>query len=100
VANGSGEQSPQPPRMREALFTISQRPDGTLIAENVTLGLTICAMERETLQEEARDALIRAVGPAHVSYRVRLQPSPRNVRLANSTSRCDAAAALPSVIRH
>jgi hypothetical protein len=51
--------------------------------------LAVCAMERESLQEEARDALIHAVGPAHVSYRVRLQPSPR----------CSAAA-LPSGIRH
>lgn len=63
--------------MREALFTVSQQPDGTLIGENASLGLAVCAMERETLQEEARDALIHAVGPAHVSYRVRLQPSAR-----------------------
>ena len=59
--------------MREALFIVSQRPDGTLIGEIAVLGLVVCAMERETLQEEARDALIHAIGPAHVSYRVRLQ---------------------------
>ncbi|MEB3201332.1 MAG: hypothetical protein VKK05_00785 [Synechococcus sp.] len=58
--------------MREALFSISQRPDGTLIGENTSLGLAVCAMDLETLQEEARDALIRAVGPAHITYRVRL----------------------------
>jgi hypothetical protein len=75
--------------MREALFTVSQRPDGTLIGENAALGLAVCAMERESLQEEARDALIHAVGPAHVSYRVRLQPSARI-----------SGAALPSGIRH
>lgn len=63
--------------MREALFTVSQQPDGSLIGENAALGLAVCAMERETLQEEARDALIHALGPAHVSYRVRLQPSTR-----------------------
>jgi hypothetical protein len=57
--------------MREALFTIHSRPDGSLVAENAAMGLVVCAMDRESLQEEARDALIRAVGPAHVSYRVR-----------------------------
>lgn len=90
---GSGEQSPQAPQMREALFVVNQRPNGTLIGHNADLGLVVCAMERETLQEEARDALIRAVGPAHVSYRVRLQPSARAYR-------CDTVAALPSEIRH
>ena len=59
--------------MREAQFTIHQRPDGSWIGENSALGLVVCATYRESLQEEARDALIRAVGPAHVSYRVRLQ---------------------------
>jgi hypothetical protein len=85
--------------MREALFTVSQRPDGTLIGENAALGLAVCAMERETLQEEARDALIHALGPAHVSYRVRLQPSPRN-RGAERSNQCSSAAALRSGIRH
>jgi hypothetical protein len=56
-------------------------------------------MERETLQEEARDALIHALGPAHVSYRVRLQPSPRN-RGAERSNQCSSAAALRSGIRH
>ena len=86
--------------MREALFTVSQRPDGTLIGENAALGLVVCAMERETLQEEARDALIHAIGPAHVSYRVRLQSSPRTSSSVESTDRCGIAAALPSGIRH
>ena len=86
--------------MREALFTVSQRPDGTLICENAALGLVVCAMERETLQEEARDALIHAIGPAHVSYRVRLQTNPRAISSIASTDRCGIAAALPSGIRH
>jgi hypothetical protein len=85
--------------MREALFTVSQRPDGTLIGENAALGLAVCAMERESLQEEARDALIHALGPAHVSYRVRLQPSPRN-RGTERSNPCSSAAAQPSGIRH
>ena len=53
--------------MRVAEFTITERADGTLIGENAALGLAVCAMDRESLQEEARDALIRVVGPAHVS---------------------------------
>ena len=64
--------------MREALFTVSSRPDGSLIAECTALGVAISGMNRDELQEEARDALIRAVGPAHVSYRVRLQQTPRS----------------------
>ena len=64
--------------MREALFTVSSRPDGTLIAECTALRVVVSAMDRAELQEEARDALIRAVGPAHVSYRVRLQQTPRS----------------------
>ncbi|MEX0588888.1 MAG: hypothetical protein WD136_06495 [Cyanobium sp.] len=71
--NGSDDQGPEEHRMREAFFTISPRPDGTLIGENASLGLVVCGMDRESLQEEARDALIRAVGKAHVTYRVRLQ---------------------------
>ena len=86
--------------MREALFIVSQRPDGTLIGESAALGLVVCAMERESLQEEARDALIHAIGPAHVSYRVRLQTSPRAISSIASTDRCGIAAALPSGIRH
>ena len=86
--------------MREALFTVSQRPDGTLIGENAALGLVLCAMERETLQEEARDALIHAIGPSHVSYRVRLQTIPRINSSVESSDRCGIAAALPSGIRH
>ena len=86
--------------MREALFTVSQRPDGTLICESAALGLVVCAMERESLQEEARDALIHAIGPAHVSYRVRLQTSPRSISSVESSDRCGITAALPSGIRH
>jgi hypothetical protein len=56
-------------------------------------------MERESLQEEARDALIQAVGPAHVSYRVRLQPSAR-ISGSELSKLYRSAAALPSGIRH
>lgn len=64
--------------MREALFTVNTRPDGTLIAECSALGLAISGMNRDELQEEARDALINAIGPAHVSYRVRLDQQAPN----------------------
>jgi rhamnogalacturonyl hydrolase YesR len=57
-------------------------------------------MERESLQEEARDALIHAIGPAHVSYRVRLLNSPRINSSFESSDRCGITAALPSGIRH
>lgn len=68
--------------MREALFTVHTRPDGTLVAEHAAMGLVACAMDRESLQEEARDALIRAIGPAHISYRIKLlNPAGPNRRL-------------------
>ena len=60
--------------MREALFTVRARPNGSLSAECPALSLAVSGMNREELQEEARDALINSVGPAHISYRVRLQP--------------------------
>jgi len=79
--------------MREALFTIHSRPDGSLIAENAAMGLVVCAMDRESLQEEARDALIRAVGPAHISYRIKLlNPA--------GPSRRHTAGAVASAISH
>lgn len=53
-------------------ITIAERADGTLIGANAALGRAVCAMDRESLQEEARDALIPAVGPAHISDRVNL----------------------------
>lgn len=59
--------------MREAVFLISTRADGTLMAECPALRLVVCAMDRDSLQEEARDALITKVGAAEGSYRVRLQ---------------------------
>ena len=58
--------------MREALFTVTQRPDGSLIGENIALRLAVSGIDRDDLHHEAREALISAVGPAHVSYRVRL----------------------------
>jgi len=61
--------------MRDAVFLISTRADGTLMAECPALSLVVCAMDRDSLQEEARDALITAVGAAEGSYRVRLQRS-------------------------
>lgn len=59
ATNSTCKPSPDIARMREALFIVSQRPDGTLIGESAALGLVVCAMERASLQEEARDALIR-----------------------------------------
>jgi len=59
--------------MREALFTVSRTADGGLSATNNVLRLSIAAKSREELKQEARESLIRAIGPAHVGYRVRLQ---------------------------
>lgn len=59
-------------QMREAQFTVTQRPDGSLIGENTALRLAVSGIDRDDLHHEAREALISAVGPAHVSYRVRL----------------------------
>jgi len=60
-------------RMREALFTVRRTADGGLCAKNNVLRLSVAARSREELKEEAREALISAVGPSHVGYRIRLQ---------------------------
>ncbi len=59
--------------MREALFTVRRTADGGLCAKNNVLRLSVAARSREELKEEAREALISAVGPSHVGYRIRLQ---------------------------
>lgn len=59
--------------MREALFTVRRTADGGLCAKNIVLRLSVAARSREELKEEAREALISAVGPSHVGYRIRLQ---------------------------
>ncbi|MFZ9768958.1 MAG: hypothetical protein ACO3CT_04210 [Vulcanococcus sp.] len=52
---------------------MSPRPNGTLMAECSVLNLAVSATDRDALREEAREALINAIGPAHVGYRLRLQ---------------------------
>jgi hypothetical protein len=59
--------------MREAVFMVRHRPNGGLTAECHALRLCVSATDHEQLQEEARDALINAVGPAHMSYRVQMR---------------------------
>jgi hypothetical protein len=76
--------------MREILFSVSTRPDGSLIGENAAMRIAISGLDRDDLHHEAREALIRAVGPAHVSYRVRLAIPQRSVQ-------CLSTVAMPKV---
>jgi hypothetical protein len=58
--------------MREVVFRVVTDHPGRLVAQAETLPLQIAAPTHEELQHEAREALIQHLGPAHVTYRVRL----------------------------
>jgi hypothetical protein len=60
--------------MREIEFTVVNRTDG-LVAQSLTQDLLIAAPTMEELHHEARDALIRHLGPAHATYRVKWRRS-------------------------
>lgn len=63
--------------MREVLFRVLSESPGQLCAEASdpagNRAIRIQAPSLEDLHHEAREALIRHLGPAHFTYRVRLQ---------------------------
>ena len=60
--------------MREIEFQVVDRTHG-LVAQSLTQNLRIAAPSLEELHHEARDALIRHLGPAHATYRVKWRRS-------------------------
>jgi hypothetical protein len=59
--------------MREIVFRVTAERPGHLEATAPQPRLTVSAASREEWHHEARDVLIRALGPAHATYRIRLR---------------------------
>jgi hypothetical protein len=71
--------------MREVVFRLEAERPGHLEAQAETLPIRITAPTLEELQHEAREALIKHMGPAHCTVRVRVRrdalPLSRNARV-------------------
>ena len=59
--------------MREIIFDVAPGHPQGIEAKSVERKLRIVASNLEELHEEARDALIQHLGPAHTTYRVRFR---------------------------
>jgi len=59
--------------MREVVFHVLAERPGQLEAQADTLTIHITAPNMEELQHEAREALIKHLGPANCAYRVRVR---------------------------
>ena len=59
--------------MREIVFLVTAEQPGRIEATAPDLGLQVEAPTLEELHHEARDALIRKVGPSHATYRIRIR---------------------------
>jgi len=80
------EVSETSPCMREISFRVVSEAPGRLEAKSDIPTICITAPTLEDLQYEAREALIEHLGPAHGTYRVRVQ-RPRCQRAAASAIR-------------
>lgn len=68
-----GKEKGDIPCMREIVFRVVNDRPGHLDALADTLPICISAPTLEELQHEAREILIHHLGPAHCTYRVRVQ---------------------------
>ena len=59
--------------MREIVFLVTVEQPGRIEAKAPEWGLVVEAQTLEELHHEARDALIRQVGPSHGTYRIRIR---------------------------
>jgi len=59
--------------MREIVFLVTAEQPGRIEATAPDRGLAVEAPTLEELHHEARDALIRQVGPSHATYRIRIR---------------------------
>ena len=59
--------------MREIVFLVTAEQPGRVEATAPERGLVVEAPTLEELHHEARDALIRQVGPSHGTYRIRIR---------------------------
>jgi hypothetical protein len=59
--------------MREIVFRVTAERPGHLEATAERPQLTVSAGTQEEWHHEARDTLIRELGPTHITYRIRLR---------------------------
>ena len=59
--------------MREIVFLVTADQPGRIEATAPDRGLIVEAPTLEELHHEARDAVIRLVGPSHATYRIRIR---------------------------
>jgi hypothetical protein len=59
--------------MREIVFLVTADQPGRIEASAPERGLVVEAPTLEELHHEARDALIRQIGPSHATYRIRIR---------------------------
>ena len=74
IKDGAGKKEIH--RMREVVFRLEAERPGHLEARAETLPIRITAPTLEELQHEAREALIKHMGPAHCTVRVRVRRGP------------------------
>lgn len=80
--------------MREIVFQLTDERPGHLVASADQPRLTVSAPSREEWHHEAREALIHALGPSHIAYRIRLRRGP-----GHATDRIPAGTAARTVPR-
>jgi hypothetical protein len=76
--------------MREIVFLVTAEQPGRIEATAPDRGLMVEAPTLEELHHEARDALIRQVGPSHATYRIRIRragPNPESASEDHQTLR-------------
>lgn len=71
--------------MREIVFKVTDGRPGRLVATAPEQGLVVEAASLEELHHEARDVLIRQVGSAHATYRIRIRPAGLALSARNSS---------------
>ncbi len=69
--------------MREIVFLVTAEQPGRIEATAPERGLVVEAPTLEELHHEARDALIRQVGPSHGTYRIRIRGVGHNPETAS-----------------
>lgn len=69
--------------MREIVFLVTAEQPGRIEATAPDRALVVEAPTLEELHHEARDALIRQVGPSHATYRIRIRRPDHNPVLAS-----------------
>ena len=76
--------------MREIVFRVTAERPGHLEATAERPRLTVSAGSQEEWHHEARDTLIRELGPTHITYRIRLRRGPGGHRSGHPLDRIPA----------